>query len=113
MNLFFMDERICKKTESATITGVIVPIEKYRNVREEFYELLKWAIRGEDNVISWPPELRGSTMPDAWSKEQILKTFSDVADLVCRHELSIVRVGYKLTKQYRNMHKTATASEFR
>ena len=106
MNLLFMDERICGRTRSVAITGVIVPVEKYRSVREEFYERLEWSIRGEGNRVSQPPELRGSGMPAEWSDGQMLAAFSDVADLVCKHELWVVRVGYRLTKQFRDLFET-------
>lgn len=58
-----MDESCSKpidnnKTVISSLTGVLVPIHRYAELRTEFYNLLEWSIKPEPNTINMDvPEL--------------------------------------------------------
>jgi hypothetical protein len=73
VNFLFMDESYGRrskcsdsKTNIASLTGLLVPIEKFSVVQKEFYELLGWCIKPEHNAVNFLiPELHGKDfLPD-------------------------------------------------
>lgn len=98
-----MDESICHHTNIASLSAMFVPSTKYRMLRNKFYEDLKWVIHTEsDHVNTEPPELHGSKLlPDADDDNLRLKTVSRIVDLIVENEIELFRVGYRLTKKFR------------
>lgn len=107
MNFLFMDESISDDTNVASLTAMFVPSTKYRVLRNKFYEGLNWAVRPEPNNINLdPPELHGcKLLPDIDDDGIRLKTVSRVVDLVVENDIDIFRVGYRLTKSFRESFK--------
>jgi diaminopimelate epimerase len=69
VNFLFMDESCSesvdnKKTVISSLTGVLVPIHKYAELRTKFYDLLEWSIKPEPNTINMGlPELTPARIP--------------------------------------------------
>jgi len=71
VNLLFMDESCSdvidnKNTVISSLTGIMVPIHRYAELRSKFYELLEWSIMPAPNTINLQvPELHGrDLLPD-------------------------------------------------
>jgi len=111
INFLFMDESISeaiddKNTTISSLTGVLVPIHKYDDIRNEFYELLEWSIKPETNTINiHTPELHGREfLPDEDDSKKI-EMLEGVVNLVVSNKLEIYRGGYYITNPLREANK--------
>jgi len=105
-SFIFLDECISKHSKSqpaatgiASITGVIVPVERYAALREQFYETRLSEIVPRAGTISFPKELHGKDLMREHSDDAKLEQVGKVADLLLRNGVRLCRVGYRLGKQ--------------
>lgn len=111
VNLLFMDESCSevidnKKTVISSLTGVMVPIHRYAELRTKFYDLLDWSIKPEPNTINMGvPELHGRDLLPEEDDEKKLDILEGVVDLVVKNQLEIYRSGYYITNMIREHFK--------
>lgn len=93
-SFLFMDETFCQeRTKISALTGLLVPAERYTQLRDQFYEILLPFIQPEPNVINMdPPEVHGYKLPG--TEEQKLAVAASIVDLVINNGLQFYRVGY-------------------
>jgi hypothetical protein len=103
LNFLFMDECSCSETSITSLTGLLVPALRYNDLRERFYEMLKWSMRTDDGAKKWPPELHGRKFLPDEDDERRLRTFEEVVNLVISNQLRVYRVGYFVTPSLRRM----------
>lgn len=96
--LMFLDE--CEDRQGArnfSLTGLLVPADRYQAVRSSFYERLAWLIVPTPGTVRIaPPELHGGALLPDGTDERKIEACRSIADLVIAHELAIFRVGYCL-----------------
>lgn len=95
----FLDECYDSTSTIASLTGVLVPVTGYPELRTGLYDLLDWTIRPEPNVVGRPPELHGSDLLRDEDDERKLEVLKGVADLVVEQNHPIYRVGYYITRE--------------
>lgn len=111
VNLLFMDESCSdaidnKKTVISSLTGIMVPIYKYAELRAKFYDLLEWAIKPEPNTLNLHvPELHGRDLLPDEDDDKKLNILEGVVDLVVKNQLEIYRGGYYITDTIRKHFK--------
>jgi hypothetical protein len=95
-----------KKTVISSLTGIMVPIHRYAELRTKFYDLLEWSITPETNTINLHvPELHGSKLLPDEDDEKKLNILEGVVDLVVKNQLEIYRGGYYITNTIRKHFK--------
>ena len=105
-SLLFLDESYCQLTKIASVTGLRVSLEKVDATRFQFMKtILQRLGMAEEGVIhTHLPPLHGSDLlrnhPDV-NDALRLKIFQDVADIVINQELPIYRVGYYISRVFR------------
>ncbi len=93
VNFLFMDESCSepidnKNTVISSLTGVLVPINRYAEIRTKFYDLLEWSIKPEPNTINLGiPELHGSELLPGEGDEKKLEMLEGVVNLVVSNNL--------------------------
>lgn len=111
VNFLFMDESCSEaidnnKTVISSLTGVLIPIHKYAELRTKFYDLLEWWIKPESNTINMGLlELHGRELLPEEDEEKKLIILNGVVDLVVSNQLEIYRGGYYITKTIRESFK--------
>jgi hypothetical protein len=111
VNFLFMDESCSealdsKNTVISSLTGLLVPLQKYPEIRTQFYNLFEWSINPESNVRNLAvPELHGKELlPDESDKRKI-EMLEGVVELVVSNRLEIFRGGYYITNTLREVFK--------
>lgn len=106
-----MDESISepiddKNTTISSLTGLLVPIHKYDDIRNDFYGLLEWSIKPKQNTINLhTPELHGREMLPDEKDDKKFEMLEGVVNLVVSNNLEIYRGGYYITKPLRETFK--------
>lgn len=106
VNFLFLDECICNETAIASLTGLLIPVDKYSAIRASFYETLDWAIKPAESTMGFPPELHGCEFLRGESDDRKLQQFAQVVGLLRKHDLRVFRVGYYQTAKAKNFLKT-------
>src|SRR5437764_11400958 len=96
-NFLFMDESFHSTTRISSLTGVLVPVDRYPDLRDDFYRLLAPLMRPSEGVIKRAPELHGYEFLPQESDETKLRILEGIVSLVLSHHLRIYRVGYFIT----------------
>jgi hypothetical protein len=99
--LFYaIDESECRKTDTVSATGVLVPIEDYQEVASRIYQFFK--VRAAPNSVNaFPPELHGSNLLRensefwAWTDDDRIDCFETFAALVNDLRLQVRRIAYE------------------
>jgi hypothetical protein len=76
-------------------------VERYPSIREEFYQILRWALEATPNTIARAPELHGSDLLRGETDERKLEVLGGVVDLAVTNGLRMYRVGYFITDEIR------------
>ena len=102
-NFLFMDESKGTETGIVALTGILVPLDRYNDLRMRFYELMLWAIEpAEQTVKIGPLELHGNSFL-SWHEgaddDLKLRLLADVASLVVDERVAVYRVGYHRQKR--------------
>ena len=111
INFLFMDESCSesidnKNTVISSLTGVLIPINRYAEIRTKFYDLLEWSIKPEPNTINLGiPELHGSELLPGEGDEKKLEMLDGVVNLVVSNNMEIYRGCYYITKAIRESFK--------
>ena len=111
VNFLFMDESYSeaidnKNTVISSLTGVLVPIHRYTEIRTKFYALLEWSIKPESNTINMSvPELHGRELLPKEDDAKKLEILEGVVELVVSNGLEIYRRGFYITKTTREYFK--------
>ena len=102
-NFLFMDESRGTETGIVALTGLLVPLDRYNDLRTRFYELMRWTVEPEERTLRLAPlELRGSSFlswHEGADNDLKLRLFSDVAGLVVDERVAVYRVGYHRQKR--------------
>jgi hypothetical protein len=106
VNFLFLDDCTCDETTIASLTGVLVPINKYPSIRASFYDTLDWTIRPAEDTIGFPPELHGRDFLRGETDDRKLQQIAQVVGFVLKHNLRIFRVGYYQTAKAKTLFKT-------
>lgn len=110
-NLLFLDESCSKpidnnKTIISSLTGVLVPIHRYAELRTEFYNLLEWSIKPEPNTINMDvPELHWRKLLTGEEDEKKINILEGVVALVLINQLEVYRCGYYVTQKIQKTFK--------
>jgi hypothetical protein len=97
VNFLFMDDSFHPATRISSLTGVLVPVDRYPDLRDDFYKLLAPLIQPSKGIIRRAPELHGYEFLPQESDETKLRILEGIASLVHSHHLRIYRVGYFIT----------------
>ncbi len=108
----YIDESFCEKAGLATLTSIFIPQRKLRVVTIDFYKTIKQIIDRFPNKINdtrriySAPVLHGKSLLRKKEKENNtldfsnidddfrIKIFNNIIDIVIKHKLRIVRLGY-------------------
>lgn len=95
----FMDESYGDKTQISSLTGILVSVSRYAQIRSDFYKIIMPYIKSKEGGFHLGPiELHGKAfLPDASDQEKV-EVYGKVIKLVAKHKLKIYRVGYYITK---------------
>ncbi len=114
MKFLYMDERYAdqslpREAWSVTLTGMLVPADRHREIRDRFYDALATAVGRKPNTVPALIEIHAAALlPDADDNTRI--TFlQNVTDIITDFDLSLYRVGYRRTRQLVRTFKTDTA----
>jgi hypothetical protein len=80
-------------TTMSALTGILVPVTEYANLRRRFYASQRKWIVPKTNAVANPPELHGSDMLRHAPDEEKLEAYSIVARFVVENKIPIYRVG--------------------
>src|SRR6266478_7870411 len=105
VNFLFMDESFHPKTRVSSLTGILIPVDHYPELRDGFYKLLAPLIRPSPEVIKLAPELHGHEFLPQETDATKLQILDGVASLVLSHNLRIYRVGYFITPEIERAFK--------
>jgi len=120
-NFIYIDESITEKADLASLTGLIIPGDKFEIVRKEFYKvmsvILDYLYPNRDvNSIDFPPILHANSFLQN-SKENRSIDFSNITDkirievitmlvdIINNFNLKIVRNGYSNYKEVKMFTK--------
>jgi hypothetical protein len=98
-NFLFMDDSFHSETRISSLTGVIVPMDRYSLVRDGFYALLGPIIRPSNGVIRRAPELHGCDFLRDESDETKLDVLRGIVSLTLQQGLRVYRAGYFITPE--------------
>lgn len=111
VNFIFIDESVTEEIDIASLTGLVVPLDKFENIRTDFYKILNKVLdkiypnRSEKNRIDYPPILHARTFLQN-SDENSTFDFSNITDefrlqilnqvieIVKNYDLLVIRIGY-------------------
>jgi hypothetical protein len=83
-SFLFLDESYCEQTTISSVTGILVPIEKYAAIRNGFYSKLRDVLSIPTNVIDIGiPDLHGCELLREESDEVKFSAFRAVVNLIC------------------------------
>jgi hypothetical protein len=114
-SFLFMDDCYSRETRVSSLTGLLVPIERYAGLRNAFHrdvrvaldlaeaDDISWSPRADADkgmIIDFLPELHGSnllaTFPGADDNLRF-RVCEKVVSFVVRHNLLVCRVGFSFT----------------
>jgi len=121
VNFVFIDESLTEEIDLASLTGLVVPFNKFENIRTDFYIILDdildtlYPDMSNKKRIYYPPVLHAkSFLRNSNDNENIDFDFSNISDeyrililnkivkIVSDYDLFVIRVGYS---NYREMKK--------
>jgi hypothetical protein len=89
-----MDDSYTPVTGFSSLTGVVVPVERYPALRSDFYDALIRFIKPANGVIGEAPELHGKDLLRGECDDSKLEILANVAALIATHQLRVYRIGY-------------------
>lgn len=100
----FMDESEYPPLDIAALTGILIPIEKYPEIRDEIAQLIIEIMSPPPNTVPQPIELHGSDLLPHLPKNpesDLLrkKVFHRCVEIINNHKISIFRVCYTNYKE--------------
>ncbi len=99
LNFLFLDECYNDEMNVSSLSGLLIPANKYIELRNKFFKNLEEAIKPQEGVINLrPPELHGSNLLRDADDKTKLKAFEGITNLIIDNKLEIYRVGYFITK---------------
>ena len=105
-SLLFMDECLSGTLDIAALTGVLVPIAQYADVRDAMCRIALDCMPRESGVVPRVIELHGSALlkdSDGRPPEEMdairLGVFAEVVNLLNTHRLPVCRVAYTNRKE--------------
>lgn len=104
-SFLFIDETINKDVAFplTSLTALLVPTEKYEEVRASFYDAIRSQFNPKDNVIvPNPPELHFNNFLPSSPDEDKFKILEALVQLIGRLNIQIFRVGYYSTPLLRS-----------
>lgn len=105
LNFLFMDECFDERTTISSLTGLLVPASEYAELRVKFYDILQWAMRPEEQVIAWPPELHGRNLLRGEDDNKKVQVVEQVVDFVISNDLELYRTGYYINAGVKGVFK--------
>ncbi len=111
VSFVFLDESVQEDLDLATLTGLIVPLDKFFDIRSGYYKILKrildqlYSDRKDKRIVYPPPILHASNFLrnskenpyhdfNTLSDEFKISILQEVMELVRKHKLITVRTGY-------------------
>ena len=116
VNFIFIDESVTEEIDIASLTGLVVPLEKFENIRTDFYKIINKILdviypeRTDTNKIDYPPILHARTFLQN-SRENSAFDFSNITDefriemlrevlgIIRDYNLLVIRLGYSNYKE--------------
>ena len=92
-------------TTMSALTGILIPVDDYADLRHRYYALQRKWINLAPNTVANPPELHGSEMLKDASDEEKLAAYSMIAKFIVENKIQIVRIGQYVTHGLRDMLK--------
>jgi len=105
VNLLVMDESSSADTDVASLTGILIPVEKAGHIRDAMCKFLRELQSVPPNEIRALPELHGRAMfrnMDWATDEHRLRAFEHVVAMVNASRLEVIRVAYSNHRQLRD-----------
>jgi hypothetical protein len=99
VHFLFMDETQSDeklKPRISALTGLLVPVSQYIELRRQFYSALHHYVVPKPNHIGRVPEMHGKKLPGATIDEKV-SNVAAIVDLVIANRLRAYRVGYYIT----------------
>lgn len=93
----FLDESVSEHLDTASLTGVLVPADRYVAARDRVLRLSLDVQRPPPNHVPRPIEFHGCEMlsgVDGATNDDKLNAFAALVDIVNRERLLVVSVGY-------------------
>lgn len=97
-----MDETYNHETNPpiSSLTGILIPLEKYPMLRSKFYEILQFEGASKETVLNInPPELHFVDFLRNYSDEVKFDVLWSLVNLVAESQIEIFRLGYYITKK--------------
>jgi hypothetical protein len=98
-SFLFMDETQSDeklKPRISALTGLVVPIRQYLELRTQFYAALHHYVVPKPGHIAMPAEMHGKLLPGTSDEEKIANVAA-IVKLVISNRLKVYRIGYYIT----------------
>ncbi len=116
VNFIFIEESVTDEVDIASLTALVVPLEKFENIRTEFYKILNKILdviypnRSEEKKIDYPPILHARTFLQNSSENSAfdfsnitdefrIKILREVLGIIRDYNLFVIRLGYNNYKE--------------
>jgi hypothetical protein len=112
ISFLFLDECQSEPLDSlgtriSSLTGLLIPAERYAGLRDQFYSALTWSTQPSEGVVKVnPPELHGRDLLRGESDERKLAVLQRVVELVVDGQVIVYRVGYYVTPRLKQAFST-------
>ena len=109
-----MDETYADLTKppeahSVCLTGMLVPADRHREIRGQFYEAVADAVRREPNVVPPVTEIHAASLLPNADDDTRVAFLEKLVGIIINFDLSLYRVGYRRTPILLEMFKTDKA----
>lgn len=104
-SFLFLDESYCEQTTISSVTGILVPIEKYAAIRNGFYSKMRDVLSIPSTEVARIPDLHGCDFLREESDEVKFAAFRAIVNLIRENKIDIFRVGYYITRHIERMFR--------
>lgn len=105
IQFLFIDDSFNKETKYSSLTGILIPLDKFEKIRNEFYSriLNQFIIMGKSTFDLSPPIMHGKELLKGTvfenNDQKKLEIFQMVADIVNDNYIKVYRLGWLKDKR--------------
>lgn len=101
-----INDPIRRQPTISAITGMLVPLHAYDELRSKFYSVMQWSVTPQEGVVNLnPPELHGRKFLESETDDRKLEVLRKLVELVVHNTIPIYRVGYYITQKEKDAFK--------
>lgn len=114
MKFLYMDETypdfsLPRDAWSVCLTGMLVPVDRHREIRARFYEAVANAVGRQPNTVPPVTEIHAAALLPHADDNTRVAFLEKVTGIIAEFDLSLYRVGYRRTRILKDLLKTDAA----